>query len=139
VVAIAVSQLLLQTADVVGGSVLFLRGLGWSALVSVAYFGLHALFETSLQGGFLPVQYAAGPFQSALALAIVCVFLALLVLQQLLKKDPAALGECLYMHLYNGLYIDVYITRLLQRLWPSPTPIPETTPAPFSPVPSHGV
>jgi NAD(P)H-quinone oxidoreductase subunit 5 len=139
VVAVAVSQLLLQTADVVGGSVLFLRGLGWSALVSVAYFGLHALFETSLQGGFLPVQYAAGPFQSALALAIVCVFLALLVLQQLLKKDSAVLGEGLYMHLYNGLYIDVYITRLLERLWPSPTPMPETTPAPFSPVPSHGV
>jgi len=72
-------------------------------------------------------------------MAIVCVFLTLLVLQQLLKKDPAALGEDLYMHLYNGLYIDVYITRLLQRLWPSPTPIPETMPTPFATVPSQGV
>jgi NAD(P)H-quinone oxidoreductase subunit 5 len=66
------------------------------------------------------------------------VFLALLVLQQVLKHAPAALGDGLYLHLYNGLYIDVYITRLLQRVWPSPMPPPDTPPAPFAPVPSHG-
>jgi len=108
-------------------------------VVSVVYFALHHLFELALQGSVLPVQVPAGAFQSALALMVVLVFLALLVLQQVLKHDPAALGEGLYMHLYNGLYIDVYITRMLQRVWPSPTPTPEIQPAPFAPVPSIGV
>lgn len=139
VVAIAVSQLLLQTAAVTSGGVFLLRGLGLSILITVIYFTLHALFETALHGSVLPVRDAAGPFQFALALLIVLVFLALSVLQQVLKHNPAALGDGLYMHLYNGLYIDVYITRMLQRLWPSPTPIPETEPAPFSPVPPPGL
>lgn len=139
VVAIALTQLLLQTASVLSGRALVLRGLSLSALVSVAYFTLHALFEMALQSSVLPVRETAGPFQSALALTVVLVFLALLVLQQVLKHNPAALGEGLYTHLYNGLYIDVLITRMLQRVWPSPTPIPETTPAPFAPVPSTGV
>jgi NAD(P)H-quinone oxidoreductase subunit 5 len=138
IVAIAVSQLLLQTAAAMSGGALLLRGLGLSAVVSVAYFTLHALFETALQGSVLPVQESAGPFQYVLALAVVGVFFSLLVLQQVLKHAPAALGDGLYLHLYNGLYIDVYITRLLQRVWPSPAPQPGTPPAPFAPVPSHG-
>lgn len=139
IVAIAMSQLLLQTASMLSGRALLIRGLGLSALVSVVYFALHALFEIALHDGVLAVPEPAGAFQSVLALTIVLVFLALLVLQQVLKHDPAALGDGLYMHLYNGLYIDVYITRMLQRLWPSPTPAPEVQPAPFSPVPASGV
>jgi NAD(P)H-quinone oxidoreductase subunit 5 len=137
VVAIALSQLLLQTAGVLSDRAFLLRGLGLSALVSVAYFALHHLFEIALHGSVLPVQEAPGALQYALALGIVLVFLALLVFQQVLKHDPAALGEGLYMHLYNGLYIDVYITRMLQRVWPSPTPVPDVQPAPFSPVRSR--
>jgi NAD(P)H-quinone oxidoreductase subunit 5 len=138
VVAIAMSQLLLQSANAISGGALLLRGLGLSAGVCVAYFTLHALFEMALQGSVLPVSGEVGPFQYALALTVVGVFLALLVLQQVLKHAPAALGDGLYLHLYNGLYIDVYITRLLQRVWPSPMPPPDTPPAPFAPVPSHG-
>ena len=138
IVAIAVSQLLLQAAGAMSGGALLLRGLGLSATISVAYFTLHALFEMIMQGSVLPLQEAGGVFQSALALATVAVFLALLVLQQVLKHTPAALGDGLYMHLYNGLYIDVYITRLLQRMWPSPTLQPDTPPAPFATVTSHG-
>jgi NAD(P)H-quinone oxidoreductase subunit 5 len=99
-------------------------------LVCIAYFTLHALFETILQGSVVPIRDQAGPFQSALAIAIVGVFLALLILQKVLKYAPASLGEGLYMHLFNGLYIDVYITRLLQRVWPAP--IHGTRPSPFA-------
>lgn len=138
IVAIAVSQLLLQTAAVASGAALLLRGMVLSGVVSVAYFTLHALFEVVLQGSVLSVREAAGPFQIASALTIVAVFLALLVLQQLLKHAPATLGDGLYMHLYNGLYIDVYLTRLLQRVWPSPVPQPAVPPAPFATFKSHG-
>jgi NAD(P)H-quinone oxidoreductase subunit 5 len=138
IVAIAVSQLLLQAAGALSGGALVLRGLGLSGLVAIAYFALHALFELALRGSVVPVQETAGAFQSALALAIVAVFLALAVLQQVLKHAPAALGDGFYLHLYNGLYIDVFITRLSQRVWPSPTPEPITPPAPFATVKSQG-
>ena len=132
IVAIAMSQLLLQTASVMNNGAFLLRGLGLSAVVSTAYFALHALFEMALQGSVLPMQNMAGPFQSALSLAIVGIFLALLMLQEILKYAPATLGEGLYMHLYNGLYIDVYITRLLQWIWPSPAPSRGSLPTPFA-------
>jgi NAD(P)H-quinone oxidoreductase subunit 5 len=138
IVAIAVGQLVLQSASVTSDDSVLRLGLRLSAAVAIGYFTLHALFEMVLQGSVLPVQEANGPFQSALALAVVGVFLLLLVLQQALKYAPALLGGRLYLHLYNGLYIDIYITRLLQRFWPSPTPTPGVQPAPFATVPSHG-
>jgi NAD(P)H-quinone oxidoreductase subunit 5 len=138
VVAIAVTQLLLQMAGVVSGEDFLRRGLGLSAAVSVAYFALHALFDAALQGSVLPMQDAAGPFQIWLAQAFVGVFLVLLVFQQLLKYAPAFLGDGIYMHLYNGLYIDVYITRLIERVWPSPPPESVPPPTPFAPVTSPG-
>jgi len=138
IVAIAISQLLLQTANVMSNGAFLLRGVGLSALVCIAYFSLHSLFDIALQASVLPIQNAAGPFQKALALAIVGIFLVLLMVQKFLKYAPAPLIEGLYMHLYNGLYIDVYITRLLQRVWPSPTPIPGSIPTPFAAEKSHG-
>jgi len=138
VVAIAVTQLLLQMAGVLRGEDFLRRGLGLSAAVAVAYFTLHALFDAALQGSVLPVQYAAGPFQIWLAQAFVGVFVVLLVFQHILKYAPAFLGDGIYMHLYNGLYIDVYITRLIQRVWPSPPPASVTPPVPFAPLTSPG-
>ncbi len=130
IVAIAMSQLLLQTVSVMNSGIFVLRGLGLSAVVCTAYFSLHALFEMALQGSVLPLQSAAGPFQNALAALIVGIFLMLLMLQKVLKYAPASLVGGLYMHLYNGLYIDVYITRLLQRIWPSP--VSGSLPTPFA-------
>jgi NAD(P)H-quinone oxidoreductase subunit 5 len=130
IVAIALSQLLLQTANAMSNAAFILRGLGLSAVICTAYFALHALFEMALHGSVLPIQHAEGLFQDTLAVTIVCVFLALLMLQKMLKYAPPALVEGLYMHLYNGLYIDVYITRLLQRVWPAP--IHSTRPSPFA-------
>ena len=138
IVAIATSQLLLQTASVMSNGAFLLRGLGLSALVCIAYFSLHALFDIALMGSVLPLRDVAGPFQKALALAIVGIFLALLFLQKFLKYAPVSLVEGLYMHLYNGLYIDVYITRLLQRVWPSPTPLQGSIHTPFAAEKSHG-
>lgn len=131
IVAIALSQLLLQTASMMSNGAFLLRGLGLSAVVCISYFSLHALFEMILQGSVVRVQNLAGPFQSSLALVIVGVFLGLLMLQKVLKYAPTVLGEGFYLHLYNGLYIDVYITWLLQRVWPAP--IHSTGPTPFAP------
>jgi len=120
IVAIAMSQLLLQAASVTSDREFLLRSLGLAAIVSTAYFALHALFEHALAGSVLPVRDASDVLHSTLAVIVVCVFLALLVAQQRLKQIRSPGGEAVYVHLYNGLYIDVYITRILQRIWPAP-------------------
>jgi NAD(P)H-quinone oxidoreductase subunit 5 len=128
VVAIAVTQLVLQAAALAGGSAFALRALGLSALVSSAYFALHSAFEFVLAGSVLPLRAADGGYQTALAVAVVAVFLGLLAVQELLRSSVRSPRiEALYLHLYNGLYIDVYLTRILQRLWPGPSPTPLVT------------
>lgn len=121
IVAIALSQLLLQAANLTDDRGLFLRALGLNALVCTAYFALHALFEHALAGSVLPLQVGDSALQAVLIALIVGLFLGLLILQERLKTAPAQQRETLYMHLYNGLYIDVFITRILQRVWPAPS------------------
>jgi NAD(P)H-quinone oxidoreductase subunit 5 len=127
IVAIAVSQLLMQAAGISSGTAFLARALGLSAVVCAAYFALHAVFDIALRGSVLTPVDTAAAFDYAFATLIVGVFLALLVLQQVLNQLRSPLGEAVYMHLYNGLYIDVYITRWLQRLWPGPSPSPVAT------------
>lgn len=128
IVAIAVSQLLLQAFGMLNAMGLLLKSLGLAALVSTVYFGLHAAFEYLMVDSIQPARAMTGPMQIVLALIVVCIFIALLTLQQLLKSQVRAPWlQAAYLHLYNGLYIDVYITRLLERLWPSPRAIHLTT------------
>lgn len=125
IVAIAVSQLLLQAAGVVGTAPFLARSFALSVLVSGAYFALHAGFEWMLAGSVIPARASHGAFHFALSIAVVMVFVSLLLIQQLLRHAAgSARVAALYVHLYNGLYIDVFFTRILQRLWPSPAPAP---------------
>ena len=61
-----------------------------------------------------------GAFETVLVLLIMVVFAGLLMLQQAFKSGRSPLLQTIYVHLYNGLYIDVYITRVLERVWPAP-------------------
>ena len=120
VVAIAMAQLLIQATSMQSSWAFLSRALGLTALVCTAYFALHHLFEQALLGSILPVRETGGVFELTLALVIITVFVGLLLIQQLLKSNHSRLRESVYVHLYNGLYIDVYITRMLQRIWPAP-------------------
>lgn len=128
VVAVAVTQLMLQASGLVSSARFLLRALGLAAVVSTSYFALHAAFDVMLAGSVLPLREAGSAYHAALAVAVGVVFLALLAVQELLKSTARSpRTEALYMHLYNGLYIDVYLTRVLQRLWPGPSPTPLVT------------
>ena len=126
IIAIAVSQLLLQSLTVMSGRVLLSSGVGLAIVVAVAYFGLHQVFEGVLQSSVMPVSPAHDGLQTGLALTVVAVFMLLFVVQEILRCQPAMLGRSVWVHLYNGLYIDVYFTRMLQKVWPAPTLVPET-------------
>lgn len=132
VVAIASSQLLLLAMAESGTKPSSMRGLMLALLVVLAYFTLHAGFESMLAASVLPVVNPAGRFQAILAVLVAVMFLVLFIVQRILKVNPAALGKGLYLHLYNGLYVDVYITRLLQRVWPCPPPEPDPRSGPRS-------
>ena len=120
IVIIAVTQLLLQITTRVGNTSAMTRGMGISALVCTSYFALHALFERALLGSVVPLPNPTSHAQSVLLVLTMTAFISLLLMQQYLKSSRSSLHERLYLHLYNGLYIDVYITRLLQRIWPAP-------------------
>jgi NAD(P)H-quinone oxidoreductase subunit 5 len=120
IVAIAVTQLLVQALSVQSRAGFLLRALGLSAVACTAYFGLHDVFALALQGSVLPMKGAGDMFHTALILSTIAVFAVLLLIQQTLKGKRSALKDAFYMHLYNGFYIDVYLTRVLQRVWPAP-------------------
>jgi NAD(P)H-quinone oxidoreductase subunit 5 len=118
VITIAMTQLLLQAGSVNRNATFLLQALGLSVLTSAVYFALHGLFEHAIAGSFAPVRNQTGPLELSLVALTVAVFLGLLQLQQRLKSGHSRLSDAIYVHLYNGLYIDVYITRMLQRVWP---------------------
>ena len=69
----------------------------------------------------LPLSETGGVFQTVLIVLVIIAFFGLLLIQRALKDTSRSpLREAIYMHLYNGLYIDAFITRVLQRVWPGP-------------------
>ena len=122
IVAIAVSQLLLQAANMDRTLPFLLRALGLSLMACVAYFALHDAFARLLQGSAIPLR-ATGALQYTLAVLVVIFFLFLLLLQHIFRNARGGVWEATYVHLYNGMYVDVYITRMLQKLWPLPQTI----------------
>ena len=128
IVSVASAQLMLQTTAVLGAAQ-WLRAVGLAAAVCTAYYALHAAFDALLRGSVVPLQPGAAAAQVWLVPLVVGVFLLLLAAQRFIATSASALRQRLWVHLYNGLYIDVAITRLLQRAWPSPT---LQTPSPVS-------
>jgi NAD(P)H-quinone oxidoreductase subunit 5 len=120
IVAIAMTQLLLQATSLSSNGAFLLKAAGLTLITCTAYFALHHLFELALAGSVLPVRETGGPIQMALVILIIVVFAGLLLIQQSFKSGRSPLRQSVYVHLYNGLYIDVFITRVLQRIWPAP-------------------
>jgi NAD(P)H-quinone oxidoreductase subunit 5 len=121
ILTVAITQLLLQALNTrnTGTGGLLLRMVGLSALVCTAYFGLHMLF-TALLGTSLPTaQLPAGAVQDGLLGLIVVVFLSLLFIQQMLSRNlRKPFWQAIYVHFYNGLYIDIFFTRMVWSFGP---------------------
>lgn len=118
IVALAVTHLLLQALNIRGsgtkGLILWIGGL--SAAVVTAYFALHSIFTTLLAPSLPSAPVPTGIAEDILLAVIIAVFLGLLALQQLIPtimKRPR--WRAVYVHLYNGLYVDMVFTRLLLR------------------------
>ncbi|MHB1670333.1 NADH-quinone oxidoreductase subunit L [Thiomonas sp.] len=120
ILAVAMTQLLLQSFKAGMGAAFIARAAVLSALVCTAYFSLHAAFHFMLATSLPAVRMINGPAQFALIGLVMLVFFAILLIQQNLPnlaKYPIARRA--YVHLYNGLYVDIPFSRLVQRVWPT--------------------
>jgi NAD(P)H-quinone oxidoreductase subunit 5 len=128
IVAVAMTQLLLQSVKTGMGAAFVARAAGLSVLVCTAYFSLHAIFHFMLATSLPAVRMTNGPAQFTLIGLVMLVFFVILLIQQNLPnlaKYPIARRA--YVHLYNGLYVDIPFSRLVQRFWPIKT-VPYTQP-----------
>jgi NAD(P)H-quinone oxidoreductase subunit 5 len=119
ILAVAMTQLLLQSFKVGMGTAFIVRAAGLSALVCTAYFSLHAAFHFMLTTSLPAVRMVNGPTQFAIIGLVMLTFFVILLIQQNLPnlaKYPIARRA--YVHFYNGLYVDVPFSRLVQRFWP---------------------
>lgn len=120
IVAIALSQLLLQALSVQTQGVFLARALLLTVVVCTTYFSLHHGFETVLTGSVIPASSINASLEISLVTICIAMFASLLWIQHMFKSGRSPGRDKLYIHLYNGFYIDVYLTRILQRIWPLP-------------------
>lgn len=118
IVAVATSQLIGEVTATLGRARWLWAG-ALSTAVLGAYFALHALFDRLLAASVTPPPPAATQGHDVLVPLVVATFIALIVMQRLMRRTGSPLMQRVYVHLYNGLYIDVFITRFLQRVWPA--------------------
>ncbi len=118
ILSVAVSQLMLPAMMTKhhrrGTLILWTSGI--SALVLSGYFGLHQIFEHFLKKSLPGPRFPENLREIALSLFIATIFLLLYTIQ----ANLAALGKspfwnAMYVHLYNGLYVDIFISRLIRR------------------------
>lgn len=118
IVALAVTHLLLQALNTRGSGTkwLLLWMGGLSAAVVTAYFALHKAFAILLAPSLPSAHLPSSVAENILLAVIVTVFIGLLSLQQLIPrimKRPT--WRAVYVHVYNGLYVDLVFTRFLCR------------------------
>ncbi|MGC8528961.1 MAG: proton-conducting transporter membrane subunit [Leptospirillia bacterium] len=122
ILSVGVTQLMLPALNArhAGMGTLFLWTGGMSAGVCIAYFGFHKLFDLILGSSLPSAGFAGDALQKGILGAIIVVFIALLLIGQ---KLPELLGkpfwQGLYVHLYNGLYVDIFIARMVGRPAPA--------------------
>ena len=119
ILAVAMTQLLLQSFKAGMGAAFIARAAGLSALVVTAYFSLHATFHFMLATSLPAMRLINGPGQFALIGLVMLAFFAILLIQQNLPnlaKYPIVRRA--YVYLYNGLYVDIPFSRLVRRFCP---------------------
>ena len=119
ILAVAMTQLLLQSFKAGMGAAFIARAAGLSALVCTAYFSLHAVFHFMLATSLPAMPLINGPGQFVLIGLVMLVFFGILLIQQSLPElDRYPFVRRAYVHLYNGLYVDIPFSLLVQRVFP---------------------
>ena len=95
------------------------RALGAAVLVAIAYFALQRGAEL-LFAGALPAPPALNqPIDLAITVLVIAAFAGVTWLQsQLGRANSSRVGQALYVHLAQGLYVNTLANRLVLKWWP---------------------
>ena len=118
IVGFAAAQLVLKSLTHASLSAV-ITSLGIALGMMVIYYGLHHLFAIGLQGDLAALHGTLSlPYAALLGLVVLAfAFLAWLQGPGRAQLRPFTHGA-LFVHLYNGLYLDHAVERLIYRLWP---------------------
>ncbi|MEX1119613.1 MAG: proton-conducting transporter membrane subunit, partial [Terrimicrobiaceae bacterium] len=117
VLVMAITTLLWTSLGSRGGGIL--KSLAVAAGVCIAYFALHHVFTWGLQDSLPLAVNLSGPLAWAVFALIVIAFLAVFLLQiSLPVLQQSALGQRLYVLIFNRFYVNALVNRLLITLWP---------------------
>jgi NAD(P)H-quinone oxidoreductase subunit 5 len=125
IVVMGVTHLVANAIDERPSVFVIARGAGLAAAVAIGYFALQ-LGAEHLMAGSLPAKQALrGPIDLAIVAFVIVLFGAVTVLQNTMPyrmSDPR--WQALYVHLFNGLYVNAITNRLVQRWWSvDPAPV----------------
>jgi len=90
-------------------------------LAAGVYFALQRGVELLLAGALPPAPALNDPIDLAITLGVITAFAAITWLQsQLGRANASPVGQALYVHLAQGLYLNTLANRLVLRWWPKP-------------------
>jgi len=119
IVALAVAQLVLKAVAIgpTAGSVA--RASAVAALMAVIYFALHEAFVTTFGPALAAIPETLTVAYGLMLALVVIGFLFLAWVQDPGREHFNRSGKKgLFVHLYNGLYVDLMVERASHRLWP---------------------
>jgi NAD(P)H-quinone oxidoreductase subunit 5 len=119
IVVMGVTHLVANAIDERPSFFVIVRGASLAVAVAVAYFGLQFGFEQLMVGSLPEKQALRGPLDLAIVAAVIVMFGAVTVLQNTMPyRMSDSKWRAMYVHLFNGFYVNAWTNRLVQRWWP---------------------
>jgi NAD(P)H-quinone oxidoreductase subunit 5 len=119
ILVMGVTHLVANAIDERPSFFVIIRGVGLAAGVAVTYFALQLGFEHLMTGTLPPKGSVRGPFDLAIVALVIVMFGAVTVLQNTMPyRMHDARWRAMYVHLFNGFYVNAATNRFVQRFWP---------------------
>jgi len=119
IVALAVAQLVLKAISIAPTAAGIGRAVGLAAIMAAAYFALHEAFVNLFGNSVGAIPDTLTLAYGAMLVLTTLSFLFLAWLQGPGRDHFNGSGrKGLFVHLYNGLYVDLLVERAAHRLWP---------------------
>ncbi len=123
VLVMGVTHLVANAIDERPSRYVIFRGAALAVAVAFAYFALQLGAEYLMAGSMPEKQALRGPFDLAIVAGVILLFGAVTVLQNTMPYRMAEpRWQAIYVHLFNGLYVNAVTNRLVQRWWPLDPP-----------------
>ena len=119
ILVMGVTHLVANAIDERPSFFVIIRGIALAGGVAVVYFGLQLGFEALMAGTLPPKASVRGPLDLAIVALVIVMFGAVTVLQNTMPyRMHDARWRTMYVHLFNGFYVNTATNRLVQRFWP---------------------